>query len=60
MFTALQLAHWLPKEYIDGPVPLVHLPHRCFIGILGVPMSRFRFPHIKWLSSFDLFGRGTR
>ena len=25
MFTLLQLAHWLPKEYIEGPVPFVHL-----------------------------------
>jgi len=52
MFTALQLTHWLPKEYIDGPVPLVHLPHR------GVPMLRFRFPQMKWFSSLDLFGSG--
>ena len=54
MFTALQLTHWLPAEYIDGPVPLVHLPHR------GVPMSRFRLPQVKWLSSLDWFGKGMR
>ena len=43
MFSLVQLAYWLPKEYIEGPVPFVHLPQS------GDPNSRVRCPQIKVL-----------
>ena len=44
MLSILQLVHWLPKEYIEGPVPFVHLPQS------GDPNCRVRCPQMKVLT----------